>query len=429
MSIFKKPPLLVFLQGRFFLYQTSFLLIVCVYLSSPFRIPYLPATVPIFSNDGDVMNILVACDSFKGSLSAQQACSIVAEGIRGARSGWNLKCQPLADGGEGTAEVLVHAGSGDWVEVPDIVGPLRNMIIKSSYAWLPDSGTAIVEMARASGLVLLPVDQRDPWQTTTFGTGQLLAATIARGAKEVLLTLGGSATVDAGTGAACALGWRFLDAKGCPVPLGGCGLIDIRRVEPPLRSLPAISVLCDVTNPLCGPQGAARVFAPQKGATPRQVDQLEAGLENLARIIDHQLGMKLSDFPMGGAAGGFGAGAVAFLGGRLLSGISAVMEEVHFEEQVRWADWVITGEGCLDRTSLQGKVVSGVLESARRCQVPVAVLAGQVQLCQHDLSTAGIDLAMPAMPEGMSVADGLAHARELLGAAASRLAARLDSSP
>ncbi len=373
------------------------------------------------------MNILVAFDSFKGSLSASQACSVVAAVVRAAKPDWALKCQPLADGGEGTAEVLAAASAGCWVDVQGIVGPLQGMTLKASFAWLPETETAVVEMARASGLALLTDDQRNPLQTTTFGTGQLLAAAIDRGAREVLLTLGGSATVDGGTGAARALGWRFLDARGNDVPLGGRGLIDIRRVVPSSRPMPVISVLCDVTNPLCGPQGAARVFAPQKGATPWQVDMLEAGLENLAGVIQSELGIQVKGLPGGGAAGGFGAGAVAFFGGSLHSGISVVMEKIQFEEQVRWADWVITGEGCLDRTSLQGKVVCGVLESARRWGVPVAVVAGQVRLCEAELSHAGIDLALASLPEDLEIGEGIARAAELLANTALTLADKLSS--
>lgn len=371
------------------------------------------------------MNILVACDSFKGSLSASQACNIVASVIRAARPGWVVQCQPLADGGEGTAEILAAASSGCWVNVQDIMGPLQDMTLKASFVWFPETETAIVEMARASGLALLTDDQRNPLQTTTFGTGQLLAAAIDRGACEVLLTLGGSATVDGGTGAARALGWRFLDTRGLDVPLGGGALIDICRVVPPQKNIPALSVLCDVTNPLCGPQGAARVFGPQKGATPWQVEMLEAGLENLAGVIEDQLGVDVKNIPGGGAAGGFGAGALAFFGGSLQSGVAAVMDKVHFENQLRWADWVITGEGCLDRTSLQGKVVSGVLESARRYGVPVAVLAGQVRLGEEDLSLAGIDIALSSLPEDTELEEGLARAAELLANAALILTEKL----
>jgi glycerate kinase len=305
------------------------------------------------------------------------------------------------------------------------MGPLPDMSLSAAYAYLPESATAIVEMARASGLALLNDDQRLPLRTTTYGTGQLVAAAMQRGAREVLLTLGGSATVDGGTGAARALGWRFVDAQGNDVPLGGGGLVRIRRIIPPRRSMPAVNVLCDVTNPLCGFRGAAEVFAPQKGATPVQVRQLALGLENLADLIESHLGIRVSDLPGGGAAGGFGAGAVAFLGGRLLPGIAQVMERVRFEEQLRQADWVITGEGCLDHTSLHGKVVSGVLEKARGRGVSVAVIAGQVRLGPEEVQQAGIDVALSVKPSDMPLAQAFKRAPMLLDEAAKGLARRL----
>jgi glycerate kinase len=374
------------------------------------------------------MRILVACDSFKGSFSASEACRIVAEAIAEVRPDWAVTTQPLADGGEGTAEILVTAANGCWVQVPDVMGPLPGMSLSAAYAYLPETGTAIVEMARASGLALLNDDQRLPLHTTTYGTGQLLAAAMQRGAEEVLLTLGGSATVDGGTGAARALGWRFVDAQGKDVPLGGGGLSRIRRIIPPPRRLPSVKVLCDVTNRLCGPRGAAEVFAPQKGATPAQVGQLALGLENLAHLIETQLGIGISDLPGGGAAGGFGAGAVAFLGGRLLPGIAQVMERVRFEEQLGQVDWVITGEGCLDSTSLQGKVVSGVLKKARGQGVSVAVIAGQVRLNPDKVQQAGIDVALSVKPSEMPLAQALKNAPMLLERAAKGLAGRLDRS-
>lgn len=372
------------------------------------------------------MHILIACDSFKGSLSATDACRIVAGAMGRARPDWTIEQQPLADGGEGTADVLMTAEQGRWVEVPRVMGPLPSMLLTAAYAWLPGSATAVVEMARASGLMLLSDARRDPLRATTFGTGQLLAAARSSGARQVLLTLGGSATVDGGTGAARALGWRFLDAQGREVPLGGGGLSLIRHIEPPAEPFAGLSAWCDVTTPLCGPRGAAPLFAPQKGATPRQVDRLAAGLEHLAEMVERQLGIKVGDLPGGGAAGGFGAGAVAFLRGRLEAGSAAVLARVRFEEQLRRADWVITGEGQLDQTSLQGKVISGVLETARRLQVPVAVLAGQVGLSREACRRAGIRVALPAMPAAMPLAEGLARAPQLLATAAARLAAHLD---
>jgi glycerate kinase len=371
------------------------------------------------------MRILVACDSFKGSLSAQEACRIVAAAINEVRPHWTVKIQPLADGGEGTADVLSDAGHGYWQEVSDIMGPLPGMTLSAAYASLPATGTAIVEMARASGLALLKDTQRLPLRTTTYGTGQLMAAATQRGAREIVLTLGGSATVDGGTGAARALGWRFLDAAGNDVPLGGGGLAGIRRIVAPDRSMPPVKVFCDVTNPLCGPHGAAAVFAPQKGATPAQVHELSRGLENLADLIQSQLGIQVADLPGGGAAGGFGAGAVAFFDGHLLPGIEQVMTRVGFEEQLRRADWVIAGEGCLDHTSLQGKVVSGVLEKARVWGVPVAVIAGQVRLSPEEVRQAGIDVALSVKPSAMPLDHALKYASTLLAKAAGKLVEQL----
>ncbi|MDY0262813.1 glycerate kinase [Syntrophotalea acetylenica] len=371
------------------------------------------------------MNILVACDSFKGSLTAVEACTIIAATLGRIHPGWNLRICPLADGGEGTAELLTGAAQGCWRDVGDVMGPLPGMRMTASYGWVAPSATAIVEMARASGLVLLDAAHRRPLETTTYGTGQLLQAAVRQGARHILLTLGGSATVDGGTGAARALGWRFLDAMGQPVPLGGGSLSTLRRIVPPVNRLPEVTVLCDVVNPLCGAQGAARVFAPQKGATPAQVEMLEQGLAHLAELIQEQLGMNVAVIAGGGAAGGFGAGAVAFLGGRLRGGIAVVMERLRFEQELRSADWVITGEGCLDPTSLHGKVVSGVLERARRFGVPVAVLAGRLQLNAKECTRAGVRHALSVTPEDMPLDEAFARAAELLSCAAERLAARL----
>lgn len=371
------------------------------------------------------MHILVACDAFKGSLSAQEACRTVVSGISAVQPDWSVTSVPLADGGEGTAEILVAAKKGSWVKVPDVMGPLPDMSLTAAYGCLKQRRLAVVEMARSSGLVLLKDDQRHPLQTTTYGTGQLLSAAIKSEVTHILLTLGGSATVDGGTGAARALGWRFLDAGGHDIPLGGGGLIRLQRIVPSCFSLPRITVLCDVNNPLCGPQGAAQVFAPQKGATPTQVAMLAEGLENLARMIKEQFGINVAHLAGGGAAGGFGAGAQAFMGGHLMPGVSVVMDHVEFERQLRQTDWVVTGEGCLDRTSLQGKVVSGVLDTARRQDVPVAVLAGQIRLTAEELQQAGIRHAVAAMPQDMPLVEALSRAPELLEKAARTLSARL----
>ena len=306
------------------------------------------------------MTVVVALDAFKGCLSAADACAAVADGLRAAAPAAELRLVPMADGGEGTAAALLAARPGGvWVR-REVCGPLPGRTVEAGFAWFADDGTAVVEMAAASGLPLLAVDERDPERTTTRGTGELLAAAVAQGARRILLTIGGSATVDGGVGAAAALGWRFLGADGRDVPPGGGHLGEIARIVPPVaRQLPSVTVLCDVTNPLCGPDGAAAVFGPQKGATPRQVAQLDAGLRHFAERIAADVGRDVLALPGGGAAGGLGAGAAAFFDAVLTPGIDAVIDACGLRQALRKAAWCITGEGCFDQTSLRGKVVSG----------------------------------------------------------------------
>jgi glycerate kinase len=372
------------------------------------------------------VKIVVALDSFKGSLLAETACRLVAASLRAERPQWQVDLCPLADGGEGTASVLVAAGRGEWRTVAGVTGPLPGRTLDACYGWLPESRTAVVEMACASGLALLPPERRNPLLTTTLGTGQLMAAAARRGAQRILLALGGSATVDGGTGAARALGWRFLDRRGRAVPLGGGNLKKIVRLLPPPGELPRVEVLCDVNNPLCGVQGAARVFGPQKGATPAMVAHLEGGPLHLARLVRRQLGVELLEIPGGGAAGGFGAGAVAFFGARLLSGVSVVMERVGLERALRGADWVISGEGRFDAQSLQGKVVSGVRDAAGRLGVRVAVITGHSELEPRHWQEAGIALVEETMPADMSAEEAMTRAGPLLAAAARRLVLALE---
>jgi glycerate kinase len=372
------------------------------------------------------VKIVVALDSFKGSLTSEAACCLVTATLRGMRPQWQVESQPMADGGEGTASVLVESCRGEWCTAANVTGPLPGMELDASYGWLAESRTAVVERARASGLALLPIGKRNPLLTTTLGTGQLMAAAACRGAERILLALGGSATVDGGTGAARALGWGFLDGRGREVPMGGGHLSRIERLVPPARKFPAVDVLCDVNNPLCGAQGAARVFGPQKGATPAMIEQLEQGLLHLADVVRNQLGVELVEIPGGGAAGGFGAGAVAFFQARLLSGISVVMETVGLERALRDADWVISGEGCFDAQSLQGKVVSGVRDAARRQGVRIAVIAGRVALDPHDWQKEDIALVEETMPAGMALEKAMSQAGPLLVAAARRLVLALE---
>jgi len=341
------------------------------------------------------MKIVVALDSFKGTLSAAAACAVVAEALARRAPAAEIVQLPMADGGEGTIDALVASCSGHTIAVPRVTGPLPDMRVAATYGWLPEARVAVVEMARASGLPLLEPERRNPMLTTTRGTGELLRAARAKRPGKILLTLGGSATVDGGVGAARALGWEFLDHAGRPVPPGGVGLAAIVRMVPPSgMTLPRVEALCDVTNPLCGPNGAAAVYGPQKGATPAMVRALEEGLANLATRCREALGKEVRDLPGAGAAGGFGAGAVAFLGAELVPGIAAVAATCGLERGLRGADWVVTGEGRFDPQSLQGKVISGVRDRARRSGTAVAVLAGQIALPRAVWREAGIAIAL-----------------------------------
>lgn len=368
------------------------------------------------------MKIVVALDSFKGSLTAVQACDIVAQAIRSAVPGIEVVTKPMADGGEGTASVLMAAAGGQWIS-KTVMGPLPEMQVEAGFVWLADNRTALVEMATASGLPLLKPEQRNPLKTTTYGTGQLIKAAINRGANHILLAIGGSATVDGGVGAATALGWRFLAKDGQEVGLGGGQLASIDKIVPPPHPLNVgVEVLCDVDNPLCGVHGAARVYGPQKGATPEMVEQLDAGLAHLARLVEDQLGREIAELPGAGAAGGLAAGAVAFMNARLVPGIDAVMSQTRLAEAIAGADWAITGEGSFDEQSLRGKVVSGVMRTARAAGARVAVCAGQVRLEPGKYRQAGIETAVACMEPGMELDYAIAHGAELLDCAARRFA-------
>ncbi len=362
------------------------------------------------------MRIVIALDSFKGCLTAAAACEAVADGLHAVDPATDCILKPMADGGEGTAAALLAARpGGEWIELA-VQGPLPGQSVNAGYAWFADDGTAVVEMASASGLPLLRVHERNPLHTTTVGTGQLLLAAARRGARRILLAIGGSATVDGGTGAATALGWRLLDAAGHPVLPAGGQLARIARIVPPPggTNLPPVTVLCDVTNPLCGPDGAAAIFGPQKGATPAMVIALEAGLSNLAQRISTDLGLDVRALSGGGAAGGLGAGAAAFLGAQLAPGITTIMVAAGLGEALTGAHWCITGEGSFDSQSLKGKVVSGVAWAARAAGVPVAVFAGQVHALPAACRTYGIRDALALQRPGMTLETSMRRTPELL---------------
>ncbi len=304
-----------------------------------------------------------------------------------------------------------------------VTGPLEDMQVEAGFVWLAEQRAAVVEMASASGLPLLGPIQRNPLVTTTYGTGQLIRAALQHGAEQIVLAIGGSATVDGGVGAAMALGWRFLDHNGQHVRLGGGRLSTIQRIIPPASGMAVpVRVLCDVDNPLCGEQGAARVYGPQKGATAETVEILEAGLAHLAEVVKAQLGLDVRDLAGAGAAGGLAAGAVAFMDGRLVPGVDEVMAQSRLPQKLAGADWVITGEGRFDSQSLRGKVVSGVTRAARQKGVKVAVIAGQVCLAVADYRAAGVETALACMPDGLSLDEAMSRSESLLIQAARRWA-------
>ncbi len=390
------------------------------------------------------MKIVVALDKFKGSLSAPEACEIVREALLATRPKLEIVVKPMADGGDGTAEVLRTALGGEWIS-RRVTGPLPTIPSTGRYLWVADRKLAVIEMAAASGLVLLRPDQRNPLCTTTRGTGELIRDAVERGARKILLGVGGSATVDGGVGAAMALGWRFLDGTGKPVGLGGAVLERIAKIVPaqsrfrgsgipaatgrdknvaPTMDWPAVEVLCDVDNPLCGEQGAARVFGPQKGATQEMVERLDAGLNHLADIVATQLGKDIADVAGAGAAGGLAAGAIAFMNARLVPGIDTIMSLSGLDGELADADWVITGEGKFDEQSLRGKVVHGAAKLARKHGVKVAVIAGSVQVSEKKYRAEGIELALPTMKPGMTLDEALARAEELLAETARSFAGK-----
>ena len=372
------------------------------------------------------MKIVVAADSFKDCLHSQAVCDAIHAGIREALPEAQVVNVPLADGGEGTADILMTAMGGERV-IKLVNGPLPGKRVKAGFIWCEQDRIAIVEMAQASGLQKLKLKHRNPLNTTTLGTGQLIQAAVAQGAHRILLTLGGSATVDLGLGMASALGWQFLDHGDQPVtPLIGRHLLKVHKLVPPDSpwTVP-VDVLCDVTNPVLGFHGAAHVFAPQKGASRADVVLLEVGLTQVVSTIKEQFGIDIQSLAMGGAAGGLAAGARVFLNAKLVSGVDQVLERTHFYDTLEDADWVITGEGCLDAQSLSGKVVSGVTHACQGRPTKVAVIAGQVQLSKEVCKHEGITQAIACSPDNLSKAKALKQAPELIQKAAKQWAEKL----
>jgi len=329
--------------------------------------------------------VLVACASFKGTLSSREAGEALAQGLR--KIGCVAEVVALADGGEGLVEALARAVPGSKLKSARVRGPLAEKR-RAIFALLPKSKmrkrlTAVIEMAASSGLPLVPEKRRDPLVTTTLGVGDQIKAALDAGAQEILLGIGGSATNDGGAGMAQALGARLFDAQGDELPPGGGALanlacIKVNKLDPRLKRV-RVTVACDVTNPLCGPLGASAVYGPQKGATKKAVKQLDAALLNFARVVGRDLKKNVARVPGAGASGGLGAGCLAFLNARLVRGIELVLNAVDFDARLKGADLAITGEGGLDRQTLMGKAPAGVAARAKKAGVPCIAVGGGIE--------------------------------------------------
>ena len=343
--------------------------------------------------------MIVAPQSFKGSADAVAVASAIARGIRRAWPGARIEEMPLADGGEGTVRALVTATNGS-LRRSHVHDPLGREI-DAEWGVLGDGTTAVVEMAAASGLPLLEPSEHDPRITSTRGTGDLILAAAVSGAHRIVIGIGGSATNDGGAGMARALGYRFLDRDGRDLPEGGAALARLARIDgqtDPRLVRPSIEVACDVRNPLLGPEGASAIYGPQKGATPEIVRELDAALARYADVVEGFVGRPIRDVPGAGAAGGLGAGLVAFLDARLLSGAELVLRAVRFAERLVGADLVVTGEGRIDRQSAYGKLTGAVTAAARHAGVPVLAVAGRLGAGHETLGLDAIAVASEHVP-------------------------------
>ncbi|OYQ28871.1 glycerate kinase [Pseudomonas mandelii] len=370
------------------------------------------------------MKIVIAPDSFKDSLSAQGVADAIALGLAQVWPDAQLVKCPMADGGEGTVESILAACEGQLRRTP-VRGPL-GITVDAAWGWLPHTHTAIIEMAEASGLQLVPPGQRDACVSSTFGTGELIRAALDAGAQRVILAIGGSATNDGGAGAMQALGVKLLDAQGQALAPGGLALaqlayIDLSAIDPRLADV-RFDIAADVNNPLCGPHGASAIFGPQKGASPEQVRQLDAALGHFAELCAKALGKDVKDEPGSGAAGGLGFAAKAFLEAQFKAGVDVVAELVGLAEAVKGADLVITGEGRFDAQTLRGKTPFGVARIAREQGVPVIVIAGTLGEGYQDLYEHGIDAAFALASGPMTLEQACTEAPRLLRDRASDIA-------
>ncbi len=365
------------------------------------------------------MKIVIAPNALKGSLSARAAAEAMARGVRRAAPQAKLLLLPVADGGDGLLEVLEDVLQVERLPL-SVTGPL-NTPVEAGFLYDPSRCLAVIEMATAAGLALLTPDRYNPLNATSFGVGELVKAALDRGAARIILGIGGSATNDGGTGMARALGARFLDQAGNELPGDGASLAQINNIrldglDPRLGQVD-IQVISDVDNPLLGEHGAARVFAPQKGASPEQVIQLEAGLAQLADVIEQDLGRDVREHPGAGAAGGLGAGLIAFLQAELTPGAELVLELLELKQALAGADLVLTAEGRLDEQTRHGKAPAAVATRARALGIPCLALAGSLGPGSETLLATGIDASFSLCPGPVNLEQAMQDAGQYLAAA------------
>lgn len=360
-----------------------------------------------------LVKIIIAPDKFKGSLTSMEVCTAVMKGLHDADKSLDISFFPMADGGDGFAEVLKYYIGTDTVKLPSVDALGRPL--NSTYELNVKDNTAIIELASCSGIAMLNIHERDPLVTSTYGTGLQIQHAIQQGVKKVLLGIGGSATNDAGIGILSAMGFIFLDTDGNSLDPSGKALNEISEIILP-DPLPAIQfeIACDVNNPLHGPEGAALVFSEQKGATHEDAKLLDEGLKNFASVIMQQTGKDISAFPGAGAAGGIAAGLMAYLPVNIVEGTQLILDASKIENGLTGTDIIITGEGKIDRQSFRGKTISSITSIARKKNIPVAAFCGKLELSEQECKELGLILVVEISDGSMSETESIRQAYDLL---------------
>ncbi len=373
----------------------------------------------IFTWRAEAIKILIACDKYKGSLSALEVCSTIAEAIGSINQSIETISSPMADGGEGTVKTLVESEQGQYVRI-SVKGPLGGQT--EAEFGIINGDTAVIEMASASGMWLVPKQKLNPMETTTFGTGQLIAEALDKGCKKVIIGIGGSATNDGGMGMAQALGIKFYGQDGKELGLGGKNLSRISRIDMgglhPKAAQAEFDIACDVDNPLTGKHGAAYVYGPQKGADENMVAELDRGLKNFASRVFETLNIDVDKIAGAGAAGGLGAGLAAFLNARLRPGTEIIIEATRLEDKIQGCSLVITGEGAMDKQTFFGKSAYGVANLAKKYSIPVISINGSVFFDREELKKEHAELFsgnFSIINRPMELEEAVADSKKLLG--------------